>query len=89
MMDLPELINEIIQYFHYDYKTLLSCILVNRLWYRLAIPLLWEDPFSIKLPKNYRFIDTYLCFLNEDSKAKFDEYEINDKLLPSNIVTFE
>ncbi|GET66589.1 hypothetical protein GLOIN_2v1762223 [Rhizophagus irregularis DAOM 181602=DAOM 197198] len=44
--DLPELINKIIQYFHYDYKTLHSCIL--------------------------------------DSKAKFDEYGINDKLLPSN-----
>jgi hypothetical protein len=86
--DLPELINKIIQYFHYDYKTLHSCILVNRLWCRLTIPLLWEDPFSIKFPKNYSFIDTYLCFLNEDSKAKFDEYGINDKLLPSNSTLF-
>ncbi|PKK61296.1 hypothetical protein RhiirC2_792009 [Rhizophagus irregularis] len=64
--DLPELINKIIQYFHYDYKTLHSY------------------PFSIKFPKNYSFIDTYLCILNEDRKAKFDEYGINDKLLPSN-----
>ncbi|PKK64504.1 hypothetical protein RhiirC2_787397 [Rhizophagus irregularis] len=51
--NLPELLNEVIQYFHYDYKTLHSCILVNRLWCRLAIPLLWEDPFSIRFPKNY------------------------------------
>ncbi|GET62326.1 hypothetical protein GLOIN_2v1768212 [Rhizophagus irregularis DAOM 181602=DAOM 197198] len=45
--DLPELTNEIIKYFHDDYITLHSCILVNRLWCRLAIPLLWENPFSI------------------------------------------
>ena len=34
--DLPELTNEIIQYFKNDNKTLYSCILVNRLWCRLA-----------------------------------------------------
>ena len=45
--DLPELTNKIIlQYFHHDYKTLHSCILINRLWCRLAIPLLWEDEIS-------------------------------------------
>ncbi|RGB30446.1 hypothetical protein C1646_671683 [Rhizophagus diaphanus] len=69
--DLSELLNEVIQYFRYDYKTLHSCILVNRLWCQLAIPLLWEDPFSIKLPKNYHFIETYLSFLNEDDGWAF------------------
>ncbi|EXX68023.1 hypothetical protein RirG_108730 [Rhizophagus irregularis DAOM 197198w] len=81
--NLPELTDEILQYFKKDISTLYSCILVNRLWCRLAIPLLWEDPFSIH-NQNYRCIGTYLCFLNEDSKAKFNEYGINDKLLLSN-----
>ncbi|CAB5205677.1 unnamed protein product [Rhizophagus irregularis] len=81
--DLPELIEEIIQYFRKDLSTLYSCILVNRLWCRLAIPLLWEDPFSIPT-QHYRCIETYLCFLNEDSKAKFNEYIIIDNLLLSN-----
>ncbi|EXX62441.1 uncharacterized protein OCT59_000358 [Rhizophagus irregularis] len=84
--DLPELTNEIIQCFHYDYKTLHSCILVNRLWCRLAIPLLWEDPFSVKLPKNYYFIETYLRNLNDDDKAKLNEYVIHNELFPSNIL---
>jgi hypothetical protein len=35
--DIPELTNEIIQYFRNDFSTLHSCILVNRLWCRLAI----------------------------------------------------
>jgi hypothetical protein len=82
--DLPELINEVIQYFHYDYKTLYSCICVNRLWCRLAIPLLWKDPFSIKDPKNYHFIEIYLHNLNEDDKTKLDEYIINNGLVPPN-----
>ncbi|RIA91683.1 hypothetical protein C1645_821699 [Glomus cerebriforme] len=60
--DLPELLNEIIQYFQNDYETLYSCILVNRLWCHLIIPLLWEDPFTIHKYsfQNYQFIGIYL-----------------------------
>ncbi|CAB5144508.1 unnamed protein product [Rhizophagus irregularis] len=82
--DLPELIDKVIQYFHYDYKTLHSCILVNRLWCRLAISLLWEDPFSIKFPKNYRFIEIYLHYLNDYDKEKLNDYVINNHLFTSN-----
>src|ERR1700743_3446532 len=86
--DLPELINEVIQYFHHDYKTLHSCILVNRLWCRLTIPLLWEDPFSIKLPKNYYFINIYLYNLSDDDKIKLNNYKINDDLFTLNNTLF-
>jgi hypothetical protein len=82
--DLPELTNEIIKYFHDDYITLHSCILVNRLWCRLAIPLLWENPFSIQFPKNYHFIEIYLHNLNDNDKTKLNEYGINNDLIPSN-----
>ncbi|CAB5201461.1 unnamed protein product [Rhizophagus irregularis] len=78
--ELSELTNEIIQYLRKDFSTLYSCILVNRLWCRLTIPLLWEDTFSIKKPKNYHFIEIYLHFLNEDNKAKFNEYCFNNVL---------
>ncbi|CAB5209441.1 unnamed protein product [Rhizophagus irregularis] len=81
--DLPELTNEIIQHFRKDTSTLHSCILVNRFWCRLAIPILWEDPFTIS-NRNYRCIEIYLHFLNEDSKAKFNEYGINNNLVPKN-----
>ncbi|GBB86057.1 hypothetical protein RclHR1_01250020 [Rhizophagus clarus] len=81
--DLPELTNEIIQYFKKDFSTLYSCILVNRLWCRLTIPLLWENPFSIPT-RNHRYIEIYLCHLNENGKAKFNEYKVNNNLIPSN-----
>ncbi|PKC55083.1 hypothetical protein RhiirA1_476200 [Rhizophagus irregularis] len=85
--DLPELTYEVIKYFQNDYSTLYSCILVNRLWCRLAIPLLWENPFSI-LTKNYNFIEIYLHNLNDDLKTKLNEFKIIDNSLPSNTLLY-
>ncbi|GES72734.1 hypothetical protein GLOIN_2v1881853 [Rhizophagus clarus] len=79
----PELAYEIMNYFQNDFSTLYSCILVNRLWCRLTIPLLWENPFSIPT-KNFSFIETYLYNLNDDLKMKLNEYKIIYKSLPSN-----
>ncbi|RGB41749.1 hypothetical protein C1646_810508 [Rhizophagus diaphanus] len=82
--DLPELTYEFIIYFQNDISTLHSCILVNRLWCHLAIPLLWEDPFSFRTG-NYNFIEIYLDNLNDDLKSKLSKYKINDdSLIPSN-----
>ncbi|EXX63096.1 hypothetical protein GLOIN_2v1871149 [Rhizophagus irregularis DAOM 181602=DAOM 197198] len=81
--DLPELIYEIIEYFQNDYSTLHSCILVNKLWCRSAIPLLWENPFSIPTG-NYNFIEIYLHYLNDDLKSKLNEYKIIGPLLTTN-----
>ncbi|RGB41750.1 hypothetical protein C1646_751810, partial [Rhizophagus diaphanus] len=82
--DLPELTYEIIKYFQNDISTLHSCILVNKLWCRLAIPLLWEDPFSFRTG-NYNVIEIYLDNLNDDLKSKLSKYKINDdSLIPSN-----
>ncbi|CAB4440143.1 unnamed protein product [Rhizophagus irregularis] len=81
--EIPELTYEVIKYFKNDFSTLHSCILVNKLWCRLAIPLLWENPFSIPT-KNYNFIGIYLHNLNGDLKAQLYEYKIDGNLFPSN-----
>ncbi|PKC56250.1 hypothetical protein RhiirA1_474273 [Rhizophagus irregularis] len=84
--DLPELTYEVIKYFQNDYSTLYSCLLVNRLWCRLAIPLLWENPFSIRT-RNYNFIEIYLRNLNDDDfNTKLNEYKIVNNSLPSNLL---
>jgi hypothetical protein len=87
--ELPELLSDIIQYFRSDFSTLHSCILVNRLWCRLTISFLWENPFSIISRRNryliypveyhkVRFIETYLVSnLNDNDKIKLNEYGIN------------
>ncbi|CAG8507640.1 3301_t:CDS:1 [Funneliformis mosseae] len=78
---LPELTNEILNYLHDDYSTLYSCVLVNRLWCRLAVPILWRDPFSISTYKkhlSHHFIDFYLYYLDDDDKNVFrEEFGIN------------
>src|SRR5947209_12005492 len=90
--DIPELLNDIIKNFRGDFTTLHSFILVNRLWCRLAIPLLWENPFSVRAVckhdsvdsqysfynRKFRFIEIYLTYLNDDYKNIFlKEYEFN------------
>ncbi|PKK75594.1 hypothetical protein RhiirC2_773416 [Rhizophagus irregularis] len=56
----------------------------NRLWCRLAIRLLWENPFSNPTRHN-DFINLFLHNLTEDNKTKLNnEYGINNNLFPSN-----
>ncbi|PKK41727.1 hypothetical protein RhiirC2_804712, partial [Rhizophagus irregularis] len=55
----------------------------NRLWCRLAIPLLWENPFSIDT-ENYNFIEIYLHSLNDD--FKINKYKTINKSSHSNIL---
>ncbi|RIA90144.1 hypothetical protein C1645_805897 [Glomus cerebriforme] len=93
--DLPELTSDIMQYFRNDFSTLHSCILVNRLWCRLAIPLLWEDPFSIAdedfdnyiwgepIYREYHFVGIYLHYLNDDDKSQLNEIKIDNNIIPS------
>src|ERR1051326_6247567 len=81
--DLPEVSSDIIQTLRNDFKTLYSLALVNRFWCRLSIPLLWEDPFSIKYQKQEdltsHFLDVYYLFFNDDDKNKVKEMKYNYK----------
>ncbi|PKC59642.1 hypothetical protein RhiirA1_469154 [Rhizophagus irregularis] len=67
--NLVELAEEIIQYLRDDISSLYSCVLVNRLWCRIAIPLLWEDPFSVPTQK-FDFIKILLRSLNDEDKTR-------------------
>src|SRR3989337_1585754 len=75
--DLPEISFYIIQNLRNNIDTLYSLALVNRFWCRFAIPLLWEDPFSmhIRYQENLpsHFLDTYFLSLDEDDKNKLKE----------------
>jgi hypothetical protein len=62
--NLPEISTCIIQNLRNNHGTLYSLALVNRFWCRLAIPLLWEDPFSINYQEksSSRFLNINLSF---------------------------
>src|ERR687884_2166928 len=76
--DVPEVSTCIIQNLRNNFNTLYSLALVNRFWCRLAIPLLWEDPFSIKYRENlsFHFLDIYFLFLNDSDKNKLKEIKL-------------
>src|SRR5687767_9395454 len=75
--DLPEISTYIVQNLRNNHNTLYSLALVNRFWCRLAIPLLWEDPFSTTYKyrgnSSFHFLDIYFLFLTNNDKNEVKE----------------
>ncbi|RIA87116.1 hypothetical protein C1645_740375 [Glomus cerebriforme] len=76
--DLPEITNFILNNLRNDFKSLHSCILVNRFWCRITVPLLWENPFSFNFNnQNSHFLDIYLSSFQDDDKKILQQIGIN------------
>src|SRR5256885_1288467 len=77
-MSFPvECINEIFKYFENDKSSLRSCLLVNRLWCRTIIPILWGRSFSLiknSMNSSLGLIEIYLSYLNEEEKHLYNYY---------------
>ncbi|CAG8459672.1 15688_t:CDS:1 [Funneliformis mosseae] len=55
-----------------DLCSLHSCLLVNRDWCRLVIPLLWSQPFELsKETSSHKIVRTYISCLPKESKKRF------------------
>ncbi|CAG8679085.1 10512_t:CDS:1, partial [Funneliformis mosseae] len=69
MGQLPtECIQEILKFVD---SNLFSCLLINRIWCRNTVPLIWNNPFRFKGlsdQKHSRFLDNYLKSLNQEEK---------------------
>ncbi|KAF0459571.1 Protein NLRC3 [Gigaspora margarita] len=57
---------EILKYLENNYKSLFSCLLINRQWFRLVVPILWSKPLNHFFDS--RIIRIYLSFLNSDEQ---------------------
>ena len=74
-------LEDIFEYLRNDRSSLFSCLLVNRLWCRLVIHLIWSDPFAINSNKTSlpNIIQTYISCLPDTSKqlivGKFSNLE--------------
>src|ERR1044071_7653046 len=81
--DLPEITSYIIQYLRNDLQSLYSCVLVNRLLCQIAVPVLWEDPFSFKCQEDRdSLVDTHLLFFSDKDKTKLKEFGITINTQP-------
>ncbi|KAF0478015.1 hypothetical protein F8M41_024118 [Gigaspora margarita] len=75
MIALPiECYRAIFNNLRYNYKELFSCILVNRQWCRIIIPILWSD--SKKHFKNVKLIEMFLLTLNAKEQALLIPFKI-------------
>src|SRR5437016_100802 len=64
MSQLPDdCLNEIFEYLEYDKITLYSCLLVNRLWCKISVRILWRDI------RNYNTLIT--CLPNESKEILY------------------
>ncbi|CAG8466950.1 7190_t:CDS:2 [Funneliformis caledonium] len=72
-----ECFNGIFKHIENDKSTLHSCLLVDRLWCRMIIPILWSRTFSlIQNSKNSSLFltGTYLSFLNDEERQLYNHY---------------
>src|SRR5207253_1027954 len=66
----PEIIDHILKHIK-DQNTLFSCLLVNRLWCRKVVPVLWAKPKPLlyKEKASRSLIETYISCFNEEEKS--------------------
>ncbi|CAI2169400.1 19177_t:CDS:2 [Funneliformis geosporum] len=74
-LKLPsDVLIEIFSHLEDDYKTLQSCVLVDRIWCENSVPSLWSQPFKDLTPST--IIDVYLNCLTELEKSYLVENDI-------------
>src|SRR6266480_111152 len=58
-------IYELLKFLNNDRSTLFTCLLVNRFWCKVTVPLLYANPFeNLNKKHNYSIISTLINFLN-------------------------
>ncbi|CAG8822397.1 28049_t:CDS:1, partial [Racocetra persica] len=73
-LSLDCLIN-IIEYLKNDRATLYSCVMVNRIWCKTSVPLLWSRPFEHQMfGKEVTILQTYISCLNFHDKAQLIDH---------------
>ncbi|RIB25265.1 hypothetical protein C2G38_2031216 [Gigaspora rosea] len=87
-LSLDCLIN-IIEYLKNDRATLYSCVMVNRIWCKTSIPLLWYRPFEHQMiGKEVRILHTYISCLNFHDKAELIDHGIRLPDMPNPIFDY-
>src|SRR5215213_1840424 len=88
-MSVPHLpddcIYHILKYVQNHRFSLFNCLLVNRFWSKITVPLLYSDPFSQLMDeKKFLIIKTYFLCLNEEERIYLTKQNNIYKKLKSN-----
>jgi hypothetical protein len=74
-----------------DPKSLFSCLMVNRLWCEIVIPILWRNPWCYDIDysnKNYLFI-IIVSYLSDDVKVSLTRQGIKLPSVSCQLLTFD
>src|SRR5438045_2126039 len=63
-------LNEILEKLEGDKITLHSCLLVNRLWCKISVRILWRDIWKFKFAKSY-FVPRRICSRSSNRSLRF------------------
>src|ERR1700722_18883163 len=63
-----ECLNEIFEHLEKDNITLHSCLLVNRLWCKVSVEILWRDIWNFTCFKFHLYLRTLFTCLPDESK---------------------
>ncbi|KAF0474659.1 hypothetical protein F8M41_024705 [Gigaspora margarita] len=75
MIKLPnECFSEIFYNLRADFKSLFSCLFVNRQWCRIVVPILWSEP--TEYINNKKLIEMYLLALNPEEQTLLIPFKI-------------
>src|SRR4051812_3803757 len=85
----PDTLAIILNFLSTSKSSLYSCALVNRMWCRLSIPLLWSNPFSLMLqssPSDWclirrnsvLIIETYVACLSDEERQRLVDAGVID-----------
>ncbi|RGB42221.1 hypothetical protein C1646_751265 [Rhizophagus diaphanus] len=68
---IPECLARIFEYLRGERVSLHSCLLVNRSWCRIVVPILWSEPFKLLKDKaNASLLRTYLSCLEDQDQLQ-------------------
>src|SRR5436305_12332061 len=66
-----------------DKKSLYSCLLVNKTWCEIIIPILWKDPWKyLNKGKEKLLLSVIISHLSEDSRKDLGQVMINSYQRP-------
>jgi hypothetical protein len=81
ILNMSKLNNDIIflilKEFSNDLNLLNSCLLVNKTWCEIAVPILWNDPFCRTVRAKKRLLRVILLHLSEESREYLKTQEID------------
>ncbi|CAG8528879.1 9761_t:CDS:1 [Acaulospora morrowiae] len=72
IFNLSEIITQIIQFLEID--SLYACLMVNRTWYSIVVPILWRYPFVTRWSDAHcKIVPVYISCLESDRKTRIKE----------------